>query len=91
MGVQSAEAGPEGRAIGEDLVNHPGHYNLPGLPECIDVIEGLKLPFHLAAVMKYIWRAGRKPDNSLLQDLKKAQWYLSRYITKLETNGSVQD
>lgn len=47
--------------------------------ECIEVIEQLNLPFHLGAVLKYIWRAGKKGD--LLEDLEKAQWFLSRYIS----------
>lgn len=78
MGAESAET--------KDLINHPNHYTFAGV-ECIDVIEGLKLPFHLACVVKYIWRGGRKADNSLLQDLKKARWYLDRYISKVESGS----
>lgn len=59
-----------------DPIN-PDHYKVNGL-ECIDVIEKLKLPFHLANALKYIWRAGRK--NSAIEDIKKARWYLDRYI-----------
>lgn len=62
--------------MSNDPIN-PDHYRVDGL-ECIDVIEKLKLPFHLANALKYIWRAGRK--NSAIEDIKKARWYLDRYI-----------
>lgn len=66
-----------------DAVNHPAHYTRGGL-ECITVIEALNLPFHLGNTLKYIWRAGHKDDALILQDLKKAQWYLNRYINIME-------
>lgn len=65
----------------KDLVNHPPHYNA-GRFEVIDVIEDWKLPYHLGNVVKYVARAEYKGER--LQDLKKALWYLSRYIEKLE-------
>lgn len=68
-----------------DSVNHPKHYtDAPGLPECIEVIEGLGLGFHLGNVLKYLWRAGRKAD--ALEDLKKAAWYLAREIKRREAH-----
>jgi hypothetical protein len=33
---------------------------------------------------RYISRAGKKSGQSLLQDLRKARWYLDRWIQKLE-------
>lgn len=63
------------------MINHPSHYTDGGI-ETIDFIEAKKLPYHLGNVVKYISRAGKK-DNEL-QDLKKAQWYLNRYIEFLE-------
>lgn len=65
----------------KDLVNHPPHYNA-GKFEVIDVIEDWKLPYHLGNVVKYVARAEYKGER--LQDLKKALWYLNRYIEKLE-------
>lgn len=41
-------------------------------------IEDQQLPYHLGNVIKYIARAGYKGDK--LEDLKKARWYLDRYI-----------
>lgn len=61
------------------VVNHPPHYIVPGLPECIDVIERLGLGYHLGNAMKYLWRAGRKTEDAA-QDLRKAVWYINRYL-----------
>lgn len=63
----------------QDVVNHPKHYN-SGNIEPIKVIEDWDLGFHLGNVIKYIARAGKKDKTKTIEDLKKAQWYLSRYI-----------
>jgi hypothetical protein len=66
-----------------DMVNHPPHYKAAGAGfEVIDVIEAFKLPYHLGAVVKYVCRHTKK--GAPLEDLKKARWYLDRYISKLE-------
>ena len=65
----------------KEMVNHPSHYNM-GKYEAIDVIEDWNLGINLGNTIKYISRAGHK-DN-ILQDLKKALWYLDREIKKLE-------
>ena len=65
-----------------DMVNHPPHYTDGGI-ETIDFIEAKKLPYHLGNVVKYISRAGKKGD--ALDCLKKAKWYLDRYINLLES------
>jgi hypothetical protein len=67
-----------------DAVNHPAHYGGADDPfEAIKVIEAWGLGFHLGNAVKYLRRAGRK--GMALEDLKKARWYLDRYITNLET------
>lgn len=64
-----------------DAVNHPSHYGGEDDPyEAIKVIEAWGLGYHLGDTLKYINRAGKKPGNSELQDLKKAAWYLNRKI-----------
>lgn len=64
-------------------VNHPEHYGgKDNQYEAIKVIEAWELGFCLGNVIKYISRAGKKDD--ILQDLKKAKWYLDREIKKLE-------
>ena len=70
-----------------DTVNHPSHYT-SGVIEVIDYIEDQELGYHLGNVVKYISRAGKKDPSKTIEDLKKAAWYLNRYIRLLE---SVQD
>lgn len=65
-----------------DPVNHPSHY-CAGKIEVIDFIEDQKLPYHLGNALKYICRAGRKDPAKTVEDLKKAVWYLNRYIRLL--------
>jgi len=60
-------------------INHPKHYNMSKF-EVIDVIEEWNLNFHLGNVIKYIARHEFKEKS--LEDLKKAKWYLDRYIDK---------
>ena len=66
-----------------DTVNHPAHYT-DGNIEVIDFIEDKKLPYHLGNVVKYVARAGKKDPEKTVEDLKKAAWYLNRYIELLE-------
>lgn len=66
-----------------DPVNHPSHYTWSSI-EPIDAIEAWQLPYHLGNVVKYVSRAGHKDKSKTLEDLKKANWYLSRYVTMLE-------
>ena len=66
-----------------DMVNHPSHYTWSSI-EPIDAIEAWQLPYHLGNVVKYVSRAGHKDKSKTLEDLKKANWYLSRYISNLE-------
>ena len=68
-----------------DVVNHPVHYTDGGI-ETIDFIEAKKLPYHLGNAVKYISRAGKKDKEKTVEDLQKASWYISRYISLLEGN-----
>lgn len=72
-----------------DPVNNPQHYKAPNGIETIDVIESFGLGFHLGNVVKYILRAGRK--DHLLQDLRKARWYLDRDVRRREANNHSDD
>jgi Protein of unknwon function (DUF3310). len=66
-----------------EQVNNPQHYGGADNPyEAIKVIEAWDLGFHLGNTVKYISRAGKK--DAELQDLKKAKWYLDRYIEEFE-------
>lgn len=69
--------------MASDAVEHPAHYGGESDPyEAIKVIEAWGLGFHLGNTIKYISRLGKKDD--LLQDARKARWYLDRYIQLLE-------
>lgn len=72
--------------VEHDAVNHPSHYTR-GKIEVIDFIEDQQLPYHLGNVIKYIARAGYKGDK--LEDLKKARWYLDRYINEVMGHGTL--
>lgn len=64
-------------------VDHPKHYM--SHPSGIEVIEITRhMNFNLGNVIKYILRAGHKDKNKIIEDLKKAQWYLNDEIIKLE-------
>ena len=71
-----------------DPINHPAHYTT-GKIEVIDYIEDQKLPYHLGNAVKYISRAGKKDKDKTVEDLKKAVWYIERYIGLIGDNGSV--
>ena len=64
-------------------VNHPKYYGGDVVYEAVKVIEAWELGFHLGNAVKYICRAGKKPDTSELEDLQKAEWYLVRRIAQL--------
>lgn len=71
--------------MGHDSVEQPSHYTYGGI-ETIDYMRAKSTPeefigYLRLTVMKYISRAGRK--DSTLQDLRKAQWYLSRLIQEV--------
>jgi hypothetical protein len=64
-----------------DAVDHPEHYKVGGI-ETIDFIEAKKLNYNIGNVIKYLTRADYKGNK--LEDLRKAQWYLTREISMLK-------
>ena len=72
-----------------DDVQNPKHYTDTKI-EVIDYIEDKNLGFCLGNVIKYVSRAGRKQSadktdkEKMIQDLRKAQWYLDRRIKELK-------
>ena len=64
-----------------DPVNNPAHYTVGGI-ETIDFIEAKQLGYNLGNVIKYLTRADHKGNK--LEDLRKAQWYLTREINSLK-------
>ena len=66
-----------------DNVNHPSHYT-DGNIEVIDYIEDKGFGYHLGNAIKYISRAGKKDPKKTAEDLRKAVWYIERYIGLIE-------
>jgi len=88
--IERMTLAPDAQAKPVDDVTKPRHYvvTLHGREvECREVIRALDLPFALANVLKYLWRAGRKtPDR--LTDLRKAAAYLADEIDALACSQS---
>lgn len=87
------KAKPEARPVRVSpkysVVDHPKHYTSgPVCPhcgktvECITVTEGYN--FNRGNAIKYIWRAGEKDKSRELEDLEKAQWYITREIERVK-------
>lgn len=68
-------------------IDRPSHYGSKSGQDVIDVAEdfGIIENAYKFNMLKYLLRGGKKKDNSELQDMKKIQVYLNRYIEKLET------
>ena len=69
----------------DNNVNHPEHYNQSGI-ECIDVIiasQGKEAAqdFCICNAMKYIFRHNMRYG---IEDVKKAQWYINKYLELME-------
>lgn len=64
----------------------PDYYNDTKITP-FDVIDDWKLNFYLGNAIKYIKRAGKKADNSRLQDLKKVREYIDHEIKAEEANN----
>jgi len=81
---QSDVGSPEDYPPSADIVNSPPHYNQTGI-ECIDAIQAATddgFEYYLQGnIIKYLWRYRYKNG---VEDLKKAQWYLTKLI---ETKG----
>lgn len=75
----------------EDNVNNPKHYTSTSI-ECIDAMEEV---FGVEAVksfckcnaFKYLWRSDFK--NNKEEDIKKAHWYLTKYIKLTEYDEEI--
>lgn len=84
--IQEAGGGMYISKPASDNVNHPSHYET-GKFECIDVMletqgkEAVK-DFCVCNAFKYLYRYGNKNG---LEDIKKAIWYLNKFV-ELEEN-----
>lgn len=67
--------------MNNDPVNHPSHYAV-GKFECIDVMQAvfgvdMVKSYCILNAFKYLWRFLRKNGT---EDIKKAIWYLSKWV-----------
>ena len=73
----------DGDSIVFDAVQRPSHYADTKI-EVIDYIEDKGFGYHLGNAIKYISRAGKKDPSKTVEDLRKAEWYIERYIQLIE-------
>lgn len=66
-----------------DQVNHPSHYTTdPSGVEAIEITRHRN--FNIGNAFKYLWRAGIKNEDTHIEDLKKAIFYIQDEINRLE-------
>jgi len=66
-----------------DQVNHPTHYTSdPSGVEAIQITRHRN--FNIGNAFKYLWRAGLKNEETHIEDLKKAIFYIQDEINRLE-------
>lgn len=70
-----------------NIITRSVHQAKAQIIQPIDVIEGWSLSYHLACVVNCIARAGR--NSKVVEELKKAEWYLVREIVRYKESGEV--
>ena len=71
-----------------DNVNHPAHYTQWPI-EVINLTE--REDFLYGNVLKYALRAGIKDGSTYEEDMAKAAWYATRYVTNIAKVMSALD
>lgn len=71
-----------------DNVNHPAHYTRWPV-EVINLTE--REDFLYGNVLKYALRAGVKPGAAYREDMAKAVWYATRFVSNIAKVMSVTD
>ena len=70
-----------------DIVNHPAHYTSdPSGVECLQITRHRN--FNIGNAIKYLWRAGLKDEAKVIEDLRKAIFYINDEIARLEEQTS---
>lgn len=71
---------------------NPDYYRIRPLEsiEIMELMEGTEAVMHfcMCNVYKYLYRRGQK--NTEVEDLKKARWYLDKYIAYLEEGDRIE-
>ena len=71
-----------------ESVNHPAHYTQWPI-EAICLTE--REDFLYGNVLKYTLRAGAKPGNAYKEDMAKATWYATRFVSNIARVMSAAD
>lgn len=76
----------------KELVNHPLHYGGDTPYECIKVLKAWVSDeeykgFLRCNAIKYLCRTGKKDETA--QELKKAKFYIEKYIEFIEEHNNV--
>ena len=75
--------------MSDDNVDHPSHYTQYKGLEVIDLTE--QMNFNRGNAVKYIARAGFKSEETEIEDLRKAAWYVNREIFRLSGEPVMTD
>ena len=68
-------------------IDKPSHYKSANGRDLIDVCQEFGIDnLYVFNALKYLFRQGKKANNSSLQDLLKARVYIDRYIDFLSKN-----
>ena len=70
--------------MAKEAVNHPNHYGGDTPYEVIKVLDAWGLGFSLGNAIKYIARAGKKDPSKTVEDLRKAIFYITHEIERME-------
>lgn len=73
-----------------ETVDHPRHYNLGDIEHC-EIVEdqGHADGYYFGQVTKYLFRSGSKPSTSGIEDLRKAAWYMNRWVAWSERGKAI--
>lgn len=75
-------------SIMKEAVDHPSHYGGDTIYEHVKVAEALGWVANafIYNATKYLWRLGKKEESNakIIEDLKKAIWYLQREVQRRE-------
>lgn len=76
--------------IQDDKVNHPSHYGGDTIYEHVKVATALGWTNDalIYNCTKYLWRVGKKDGASVIEDLKKALWYLTERVRQEKNKKS---
>ncbi len=67
-----------------ESIKNPSHYDHPTLPDLQAYQVAAPFGYNIGTAMVYLWRAGRKPGEPIVKDLRKAIEHIQFEIQRLE-------